>query len=247
MRTTQSYLTPQSLFLTSSSKKFCLSTFDHTSSASYAYAFTDLYIMSGLADAEAKVAALESELKNFVVAREGKAAKLTETFMAIGKSEAEAAAKLDEIGRNPAGFSGQFPIENEYAEALKQEQEVAKGLGEAREVVGRHTSAEGATNADVMMKLAEMSEAMTAAMTAGFAALETKLDQRLGEVERRVAQVEESRGARIKVRDNIAYPAACADKVAVRAFSTCAHVRVILRAFLCKHTDPRALSSLSAA
>lgn len=108
------------------------------------------------------------------------------------------------LALTPAGFSGQFPIENEYADALKQEQEVAKGLAEAREVAGRHTSAdrlsglsafsiEGATNADVILKLAEM-------MTAGFAAFETKLDQRLGAVERRVAQVEECLGTRAKVR-----------------------------------------------
>ena len=72
--------------------------------------------------------ALESELKNYVAAREGKATTLGEAYKAIGKSEAEATAKLDEIGLNPAGFSGQFPIENEYAEALKQEQEVGGSL-----------------------------------------------------------------------------------------------------------------------
>lgn len=59
--------------------------------------------MSGLADAEAKVAALESEMKNFVAAREGKATTLRGAYTAIGKSEAEATAKLDEIGLDPRG------------------------------------------------------------------------------------------------------------------------------------------------
>jgi hypothetical protein len=125
--------------------------------------------MSGLADAETKVTSPESELKKFVAARETKATTLRGTYTAIGKSEAEATAKLDEIGLNPAGFSGQFPIENEYAEALKQEKDVEKELEGAREVAGRLKSNDGATNADVIL-------AITAAMTAGFATLEAKVD-----------------------------------------------------------------------